>query len=81
MASATWAWRPGAIAVDVAEQPAHLAHGVGQVGSGALRGDVGVAGIEPDQFLALAHQVAVVGADADHGADDLRVICTTLPLM
>lgn len=62
----------GAIAVDVAEQPAHLAHGVGQVGLGALEGDVGVAGIEPDQFLALAHQVAVVGADADHGADDLR---------
>ncbi|MNO79779.1 hypothetical protein D3C76_709610 [compost metagenome] len=60
------------VAFDVAEQPAHLAHAARQVGLGLLQGDVGVARIEAHQHLALVHQVAVVGADAHHGAGDLR---------
>ncbi|MNO90314.1 hypothetical protein D3C76_818210 [compost metagenome] len=62
----------GLVAIHVAEQPAHLAHGAREVGFGLLQGDVGVARVELHQHLALVHQVAVIGADADHRAGDLR---------
>ncbi len=61
----------GLVAVDVAVQATHLAHGLGQVGLGALLGDGGVAGIEFHQRLALADVVAIIHGDAGHGANDL----------
>ena len=58
--------------IDVAVQAAYLAHGAGQVGLGTLQADGGVVGVEVDQHLAFVHQVAIVGANADHGAGDQR---------
>lgn len=53
-------------------QTAHLAHSAGQVGLGALQTDFGVVRIEVDQHLAFMDQIAIVSADADHGAGDQR---------
>ncbi|MNJ65988.1 hypothetical protein D3C77_620310 [compost metagenome] len=58
--------------VDVAVQPAHLAHAARQLGFGGLQGHLAVGRVELQQYLAGMNQVAVIGTDAGDGAGDQR---------
>ncbi|MNM89287.1 hypothetical protein D3C81_1015170 [compost metagenome] len=58
--------------VDVAVQPAHLAHAARQFGFGGLQGHLAVGRVELQQYLAGVDQVAVIGTDAGDGAGDQR---------